>query len=328
VTWLITSDLHLSDRARDEHRFELFQWLAKQQQKYNTTATFILGDITEKKDKHSSKLVNRIIDELIGLKPPIYILKGNHDFIDPDNPYFKFLNCIEGVEFVVEPTFLKEHGMAMIPHQPNQQALDKTASIIPDKAPGVVLHQALDGAIAETGARLSGLSAAAIETKRPLGAWAGDIHRPQRVGGITYVGAPYHVRFGDDFSPRVLIIKNGKEQNLYFPAPHKWVLQIHDADEILDNEDLREGDQVKVMIELAREEVVEWAAHKRRALEACAEMGVDVYGVDLKVAPSKRKERTKLEPGTSRTREEVFTDFCKAEKVANNIKKAGSKLLV
>jgi len=328
MTWLLSSDLHLSDRARDEYRFGLFKWLAKQQQKYDTTATFLLGDITEKKDKHSSKLVNRIIDELIGLKPPIYILKGNHDFIDPKNPFFRFLSCIEGVEFVVEPTFLKEHGMFLTPHQPNQQALDKAAALIPDKVSGVCLHQALDGAIAETGARLSGLSAATIEAKRPLGAWAGDIHRPQRVGGITYVGAPYQVRFGDDYTPRVLLIKNGKEQNLYFPSPHKWVLPIHDADEILDNEDLREGDQVKLVIELTREEVVEWAAHKQRAIEACKEVGVDVYGIDLKVAPSKRKERSKIEPGASRTREEVFTDFCKVENIASNIKKAGSTLLV
>ncbi len=327
MTLLLTSDLHLTDLPRDEHRFKLFKWLAKQQERFKPRATMILGDITNSKDKHSAKLVNAIVNGLILLKPPIYILKGNHDYISPTNPFFGFLSCIDGIIFVSDP-LLPWDGFAMIPHEYSQDAFDRACKIIPSRAEGVTIHACLDGAIAETGARLSGLSAAAIEAKRPLGAWAGDIHRPQRVSGITYVGAPYHVRFGDDFSPRVLLIKNGIEQNIYFPAPHKWVLQIHDADEILDNEDLREGDQVKVMIELAREEVVEWNAHKRRALEACKEMGVEVYGVDLKVAPSKRKERIKAEEGTSRTREEVFTDFCKAEKVANNIKKAGSKLLV
>lgn len=327
MTWLLTSDLHLSDRARDEHRFELFQWLAKQQERFKPRATMILGDITNSKDKHSAKLVNAIVNGLILLKPPIYILKGNHDYISPTNPFFGFLSCIDGITFVSDP-LLPWDGFAMIPHEYSQAAFDRACKIIPSRAEGVTIHACLDGAIAETGARLSGLSAAAIEAKRPLGAWAGDIHRPQRVGGITYVGAPYHVRFSDDFTPRILLVQNGVEKNLYFDAPRKWTLTIHDADEILDNEDLRKGDQVKVMIELAREEVVEWNAHKQRALEACKEMGVDVYGIDLKVAPSKRKERMKFEPGTSRTREEVFTDFCKAENVANNVKKAGSKLLV
>ncbi|RPI87194.1 MAG: hypothetical protein EHM40_23155, partial [Chloroflexi bacterium] len=85
MTWLVTSDLHLTDRPRDAHRFGLFKWLAKKQRKHGVKATFILGDITDKKDNHSSALVNRVVNELTQLEPPVYVLKGNHDFIDPNN---------------------------------------------------------------------------------------------------------------------------------------------------------------------------------------------------------------------------------------------------
>src|SRR5713226_9416852 len=114
MTYLISADLHLSDRPRDEYRWGLFGWLAKMQAKHDVTATMFLGDITQDKDKHSATLVNRLVDELIGLKPPIYILRGNHDGIDPANPYFRFLSTIEGVQFIVEPTVID--GVAFIPH--------------------------------------------------------------------------------------------------------------------------------------------------------------------------------------------------------------------
>src|SRR5215831_509799 len=132
---LITSDLHLSDRARDRYRFGLFKWLVKKQRKYNVDATFILGDVTDRKDNHSAALVNEIIDNLILLKPPVYILKGNHDFIDPDTPYFRFLSRLDGIKFISEPTRLPDWGWgaAMIPHQPDQASFDRACGVIPPK---------------------------------------------------------------------------------------------------------------------------------------------------------------------------------------------------
>lgn len=326
MTWLITSDLHLSDRPKDSYRFGLFPWLAWQQAKHGVTATFILGDLTDQKDKHSSALVNRLVDELIGLRPPVYLLKGNHDFIDPENPYFKFLSCVDGLHFVTQPTLLLEHDVALIPHQPDQAAFDVACGIIPEGVRGVMLHQTIDGALGEaTGTSLAGLGATLVAQKRPLGCWAGDIHAPQRCGPVMYVGAPYHIRFGDQFTPRVLLVKGGKEQNLYFPAPHKWSIMVRDEDDILNDEDLRAGDQVKLTLEMAREEACEWSEHKQRVLAACKERGLEVYGCELKVNTSQRRERTSLK--TVKTPEDVLQAFCQAENVAAGVKKAGMELL-
>ena len=330
MTWLISADLHLTDRPRDSYRFGLFKWLAIQQQKYNVTATFILGDITDRKDSHPSALVNRTVDELLGLKPPIFILKGNHDYISPTNPFFRFLSYVEGIEFISEPTVLREFGVAMLPHQPDQASFDRACEIIPHKAAGVMVHELFTGAIAETGSHLSGLSASAIDFYKPLGVWAGDVHRPQTVNCgamVTYVGSPYPVRFADDFTPRVLLVKNGVEQNLYYPSLRKWMLKVRDADEILNNEDLFKGDHVKLTVTLAREEVVEWAAHKQRVLDACKELGLEVFGIDLEVSSASKRERPRVGAPQAKTHQEVFYLFCQSEGVASSIKQAGKEIL-
>src|SRR5688572_10512164 len=224
MRWLLTSDLHLSDKPRDEYRFELFPWLAKQQTTQKVTHTFILGDLTENKDRHSAKLVNRTIEELSRLKPPIYILRGNHDGVDPTNPFFGFLNAVEGFNFIIEPEEVLP-GVFMIPHQRTQKLLDAACKTVKRTKQQEVLHlmvhQTFDGAQAETGARLSGLSPLLIELLRPRACWAGDVHKPQQNGPVMYLGAPYHVRFGDNYQPRVVLADKDDTKNLHFESPRK-----------------------------------------------------------------------------------------------------------
>jgi hypothetical protein len=329
MSFLVTTDTHLSDRTRDGYRFGLFKWLRKQQEKHNVSATFLLGDTTENKDRHSSLLVNRIIEELYKLKPPVFILRGNHDGIDPNSPFFKFLNCIEGLQFIVDPYFNEEHGIAFIPHCADQATLDRACKQMPPRPKYVFLHQTFAGAIAETGVALTGLSASPIEALKPkLGVYSGDVHVPQRHLQVTYVGSPYHVRFGDKFDPRVLLLKGGQETDLHFDCPRKLTLTVRDADDITRNEELRKGDQVKLIIEMAREEAVEWQATKQRILAACREGGLEVFGAELKINTTARRERIRLSEGPPiRSPQEVMSAFCVAEGVANNIKQAGLELL-
>lgn len=328
MNWLLTSDIHLSDRARDSYRFGLFPWLAQQQRKHKVDATFILGDITESKDRHSSALVNRVVEELLKLTEPVFILRGNHDGIDPNSPYFKFLNRIPGLSFVVSPTFLHKYGVAMIPHCRDQAALEVACQQMPANPKAVFLHQTFTGARAETGTALSGLDLSPVSVLKPwLGVYSGDVHVPQRQGLLTYVGAPYHVRFGDKFEPRCLLLKGGGKHDLHFDCPRKWSLTIHDADEIANNEGLTTGDQVKVTVELLREEAVEWQDYRRRILAACRERGLDVFGLDCTVKAG-RRERVKLkDEAQTATKNEVFDAFCKSEGLAANIRQAGSELL-
>jgi len=328
--WLITSDLHLTDRPKDAARFGLFKWLAKQQDKYQVRATFILGDITDKKDNHSSELVNRIVDELTGLRPPVYVLMGNHDYINSANPFFRFLSYIEDIHFITKPTKLLEFNVAMIPHQPDQDTFDAACDVITSQTRVVMVHQSFTGAQAETGLRLSGLQWPPVGFKgRGLVTLAGDVHTPQRLpNGLTYIGAPYHVHFGDDSEPRVLLLDGAKQTDLHYPCPCKWSLTVHDADDLQRNEKLKAGDQIKIKIELAREEAVQWNEYKQRILAVAKELKLEVFGVEVQIKESKRRERPRLGQLVKvKTPEDVFNAFCMDEKVASNIKSAGFDVL-
>src|SRR6185437_9098321 len=59
---------------------------------------------------------------------------------------------------------------------------------------------------------------------------SGDIHVPQRLRepyGPEYIGAPYHIDFGDKFTPRVLLIDaDGMKKDLRYPCPEKIVIDV------------------------------------------------------------------------------------------------------
>lgn len=328
MNWLISTDLHLSDRARDEYRFGLFGWLRKEQRKHKVDVTFLLGDMTESKDRHSSTLVNRIVEELLKLQPPVYILRGNHDGLSPESPFFKFLNSIPGLTFVVKPTFLHKYEIAMIPHCRTQEELNTACKQMPANCKAVFLHQTFTGAIAETGMPLPGLDLSPVNALKPwLGAYSGDVHVPQRQNGLTYVGAPYHVRFGDKFKPRILLIKGGGKHDLHFDCPRKYNLTIKNTDDLLNHEELRAGDQVKITVELEREELIGWQELKRNILATCHKQNVDVFGIDCAVQSEKKKPTRQFDAKKEVLPRSIFDAFCQSEELADNIRQAGIELL-
>lgn len=324
MKFLVTSDTHFSSKPRDRYRFGLFPWLIEQQDKYNVDATFIAGDICEEKDRHPASLVNDLVNLFSLLKPPVYILKGNHDFIDVDMPFFQFLNHIPGVKFVVRNHYLTNEKVVLIPHQANQTDMDLSCEGL-SEGWGVILHNTFDGAIAETGQRMGGLKPpASLYNAR----WcvSGDIHRPQQVGPVLYCGAPYQVRFGDNYEPRVMLIDDGKEfdwTDLHFPAPRKLHLHVCDANELVSG---NPGDQVKVTLELLKEEVVDWAKHKEAVLSVCREKQLEVHGLELKVL-SQARERIKNKQPTAKSIIDHFEAFCLAEQTPSQVKQVGNQLM-
>lgn len=318
--FLITTDIHLNDKPRDAYRYGLFPWLVKQQEKYNPVATFILGDLTDAKDRHSSMLVNNLVNGLDLLKSPIYILKGNHDYINEENPFFGFLTEIPGLHFFVHPAFIHELGVYMLPHQPNQGALDLAFKQAPDGGL-IMMHQTLAGAISETGGALNGFVRPPASVRAVL---SGDVHKPQVTNGVTYVGAPYHVRFGDRYEPRVMLFDpvTCKGEDLHFPAPKKYSLTIRSVDELTD---LKPGDQVKLSLELTRAEMVDWVGRKRQALEYCRAHGIEVHGIEPKVPARKR---IYVEGSVSaKTNLDYLKAFCKAENTSEGKRQVGISLM-
>lgn len=316
---LLVGDLHLTDRPKDAYRFGIFKWVREQQAKLQPAMTFFMGDLCHQKDRHSGRLVNRIVDELLGLQPPIFIVCGNHDVVDPKNPFFKFLNRLPGITFIYEATELHPR-IGVIPHK-REEADFVAAYRSFGQVDYVLCHNTFEGAEAETGARLHGFSIASIEDELPplYGVYAGDVHKPQACGPVTYVGAPYTIRFGDDFEPRCLYLDRGKETNLYFECPRKWVLTVEGPDDIERDVRLMRGDQVKVTIVLPRENVPDWQRHKAQVLGACAKLGLEVFGAELRV---KNSRMLPFKKARARTNAEILKAFCTAEKVPTRTKEA------
>ncbi len=323
MPWIVTADLHLDDKPQHAYRWGIFDWLAKQQEKYGKAGCLILGDITDEKDCHSASLVNRMVLGMKRLIPPVYVLKGNHDFIDKNNPFFGFLSQIEGVTFITEPMAIDAKTYA-IPYQPDQGSFNKACEEIPLGCPVVLLHGLFEGAMSESGQCLPGLQTAALEARKPDLVLAGDVHKPQQVGCVTYCGAPYRVRFGEDYTPRALLLAVYGLKDLHYPCPQKHSLILHAADELA-KAGLKRGDQVKLTIRLEREETVNWAKHRQRVLDACKDLGVEVFGVDLKL-PEVKKTATPVIRAVDPPKE-VLKSFCLAEGLEADIKKVGLALL-
>ncbi len=328
---LLATDLHFSDAPKDKYRFDFIQHMAKAARSREVDAIVILGDLTDKKDNHSALLVNLIIAGLRTLRQvcPVYILKGNHDYLaDPALPFFKFLNHIDDINFITEP--LIHAGLFFIPHLASVDEWKRLPAMA-DKPPlAAFIHQTVSGAVSESGQRLDGFP---LKPMRRLHCpvYGGDIHKPQTIGPVIYIGPPYHIRFGDNFEPRYMIFDaaTGKHKSYSFDCPRKWMLNVRDPEEILSDQRLREGDQVKVKLELTREEMPDWSVHKEKINDILRERKLESFGVELKVQKQTEVKDKGKRRGNDGARDpnEIVKNFSKREKLSTVIRDVGLELL-
>ena len=246
-TALIVSDLHLNDTLETEYRWGIFNWVREAKEKHGFQQLFILGDITDQKDRHSGKLINRGVDELVGLAEAldIYILRGNHDGLDPAWPYFRFLNHFKHIMFIPEtqtiqqdnsvPLHFYAHGYSKYYH-PNPKGIS-------------FFHETFRGTRYENGQVADGEHF----TDPHFGTvcFSGDIHMPQQVGDVIYIGSPYHTRFGDRFDPRgiLLDLNNRSFKSLPISIGKKIILNITSEKDFMDQMvNLDEKSMVRIQI--------------------------------------------------------------------------------
>jgi len=335
---IVTTDLHLTDRERDEYRWDFLRWLTAKTSK-SSEDTWILGDLTDAKDGHSSVLVNRIVRALVGLAAcggQVYVLKGNHDYTDEAEPFFGFVDKIPGVHFVTEPQWIEtDVGLVLaLPH--TRQPVPVWDPILEEREsdPDLILcHQTFNGANAGGGFKLqAGISSTYFkEWKLECPVLSGDIHVPQTLGGIEYVGTPYPVAFGDDHDCRVLGLWNEGDGVEWASEPvetiQKLKLVIDDLDDL---EGIGPGDQVKVKLRLPRREFADWEQRRDEVVELVAHMGGHLHSIELE--ERKRKRRLVDAPRTSiardtRTPRELLAQFCEARGLTEGERFAGEDVL-
>lgn len=294
---LLISDLHLTDKKADKYRWKIFPWVAEYFKKTDDKNLIILGDLTDAKDHHSGQLVNAIVGCLLELRDKgmeIFILKGNHDYIDPARPYFEFLDAYEFVNYIKWPRIWLIQGQKclFLPHTFDPRFDWKDEIKAKANARLVFMHQTIVGSIASDGYRMEKGLAATYFNRFSGEVFSGDIHVPQTIGKVTYVGSPYSVRFNDEFEGRAIAIRDG----LYVEShatqiPGRRTLDITDIEGI----SAPMHTQVKVRVHLA--DVEEWPTYREDIGARCKQGKLELMAIQL-VKTEKfplRKRKTKIE---------------------------------
>lgn len=203
---IITGDLHLSHNPRDSYRFAFMDWLAAYARKRKPDQIVIAGDLTEEKDRHPAELVNKVVAHVHTLAKiaPVIALEGNHDYKDEGHAFFAFLSRIPNTRWISKPTAIDD--MLCLPHTNNH--LRDWKHIDMGAYATRVCHQTFNGASVGFGRALEGIPLDALPRKGTT--FCGDIHVPQSMERVVYIGAPYHVDFGDDYASRIIEQADGK----------------------------------------------------------------------------------------------------------------------
>lgn len=286
---LLIADLHLVADPACVYRWQLFPWLRDTIKEEHVKTLCILGDMVDRKDNHPAALVNKLCDELqrtvkeTGVE--IVAMPGNHDWLKDGEEYWAFLRHIDGIQYPTKPW---EHPdvkgpLAMFLPFSRDPVKDWKDMHSLEQYDFVFMHQTVKGAKGSTGVALDG---------EPLpdifdGAgkiYSGDIHVPQIIGGIEYVGSPYHVHFGDNFKPRcVLLETKSSAVDLHVPnMPRRVMVDVRSVNALWKRlGELQRGDQVKVRLELTPEERYAWSKLRRDAVDMVRDEGMQLHGIEL-----------------------------------------------
>jgi hypothetical protein len=323
---LLTSDIHLNDKPLDAYRWDLFPWLKEQVRKYKVDTVGILGDLTDAKDRHSAVVTNKLADGVHSLTEDadVLVLKANHDYIDKEWPFFRFLRNMPRVDYISEPTALPGNILAL-PHT-NDYEKD-WAEFDFTKYWLILCHQTFSGARSENDTQLRGVPPSVFAGIKAQ-VWSGDIHVPQRVGkNIEYVGSPYRVHFGDVYIPRVVLLEDDlKPRDLHFPCINRHVVDIQGEWGSLPK--FAKGDQVKVRVHLPRSEFSEWPKLRETIRKNYEELGWQLCGLELLATPEKIKRRKSGEISTTRIDEgEILMAFIEKNKLEKELAAFGQSVL-
>lgn len=224
---LITGDIHGNASPKEKYRFDLLSKIPDLLREHNASHLVILGDLTDAKNNHDAKLVNLMVDWLASCAAVarVIVLKGNHDYTDPDQPFFAFLNHIPNIRWISKPTVLK-FTLGRFLFLPHTDDHERDWSDIDLRAfPRVFCHNTFAGARNEHGGELKGIPTSIFATNQNV--ISGDIHTAQRVGKIVrYVGAPYLIDFGDSYNPRMLLIDDHGEYSLPMYGVQKRLIDV------------------------------------------------------------------------------------------------------
>ncbi len=350
--FLLASDLHLTAKPRDAYRWDVFDFLLLHVRRlvaagWESPTVVLAGDLVDAKDRHPASLVDPLVQRILELAAVarVVCLEGNHDYIDQDQPFFGFLDELLGVTYIKDPQVTLIGGLVVlaIPHRRDWSTGSSWRRAI-SFAPGseahlryayILTHQTFKGAQASNGDRMEGVPLSTLSAEVTNGApvLSGDIHVPQKIGNVTYVGSPHPVCFGDDFEPRILLVEEDKVTSIPNPtvlARHSFKLEASDVDGDWVQK-IYEGDQCKVGLKVSRADVVDVPKLRARIIERIEELGAHHFGTDVEVIDAEVTRRRRfsdtVEDQGNKSMPAVWDQYCAHRGVPERVRAAGSKYL-
>jgi hypothetical protein len=279
-------------------------------------AIAILGDLTEEKDRHTARLVNRIVGHIKEMSQvaPVLVLMGNHDYRNEGHPFFEFLSMLPNVWWVgkvcTEQQLPKSFHEAFanclfLPHTLNHDRDWKGVAMKGRRY--IFAHNTFTGANVGFGRELGGIDLDVFP--RAAKVIAGDIHVPQTLGPVTYIGAPYTVDFGDDYKARLLWLGRDYITSISVAKfPQKRLVEVGDVAELPKAEGLNKGDLLKVRLHLT--DSGKYGEAHRATLEFCEQHGYHLAKfAPIIESPTARKRVHIKDSGQSD--KEVMAQFAK-----------------
>jgi hypothetical protein len=329
MTALLTADLHFSDNPRDAYRFDFMPWFRDLAKKRKSEVAFVLGDLTEEKDRHSAALVNRVVDSFHALAQvcPVVIDQGNHDYLgDPRNAFYRFLAQIEGITWVSTPigeSFPGVGSVLYLPHALNYEEAWKGLQF--KNYDWILAHNTFEGADAGHGRKMSGIPSKIFPKDAQV--ISGDIHIPQSFDVITYVGAPYTVDFGDDYDPRILQLNgDGSKESIPVPGVQKRLIEITSLGQLDKLKGVHEGDILKVRLKLPPDMRTSWPEMQDEVRKWGLDAGVVIHAVQP-MTDATMLLRQKAEQRAPRTDEELMKAYAAKTGIDKRTLETGLELM-
>lgn len=323
---LVTSDWHLDENPDNAYRWDIFDHLQEWLKTSNDKLIIHCGDLTDRKDRHSAELVNALVvnfQELVEAGAVVYVLMGNHDKPLNGTPYWSFLSALsEYITFVTTPQQLKKSAIALLPY--SDDPATEWAKIDFTRLRAAFMHQTVTGATGNNGIVLQNEHMPTFP--KSLKVWSGDIHTPQKVGLVQYIGSPHPVAFGDDYPCRMLDIDPDTLKATVielFPL-QKLMLRLNEVEE-LDQVDCQPGDQAKVIVRLDVNQLDLWPAMQDRIKAWANEREVQLFSIEADINGTLTQDVDS--PELDSDPQYILRLFADAENIDDRMFKVGAGLL-
>lgn len=331
---LLFSDPHFTDTPVDAYRWDIFKSLRSIAINNKVKEIVCLGDTSDRKDRHSGTLVNKLVDSFSDLhfetEASIMILAGNHD-MPLTGPYFwTFINNHKGTRYIKEWEVhwdKEKKGIFYLPFSSNPKSDWPSLT----QAKLIYMHQTIEGALMLDENNKAVLKGHDLPELPEVAIYSGDVHRPQFIKGITYIGTPHPIKFSETWANRVLLIDTDEPkeyQEFIIKGIRRAILDIKNVNE-LTKTDFKQGDQLRIRVQLEGKNMVLWPIEEEKIRLWAKDRGIYLASVEATIigggvtakSDEKKAELEIMKP------DDVVKSFCEDEKLSDELLQMGLSLI-